>query len=164
MKLLPSEKLLLQTPLTKALVLERLTNRVVPDGYSTVSQNPEDFVFEGQLHNDSFILKRSITNDSIYFPEILGEFHEAENGTEIKLMLKPSKSIVKFMSLWLAGVTLGIFVITFAGFYKGGSKTAVLIPSILLATGVGFINAGFNSENKRARKALTKILEAEIKW
>lgn len=164
MKLLPSEKIVLQTPLTKALVLERLTNSVLPKGCNMVIQNDDKIVFEGLLQNDSFILKRSITNNSMYFPEISGEFHEADNGTEIELRLKPQTNVTKFMMLWLAGVTLGILVITLAGFYEGGSKTAILIPSILLATGVGFINAGFNSENKRARKALTKILDAEIKW
>jgi len=164
MKLLPSEKLMLQTPLTKALVLERLRNRVLPQGSVIMLQNSEDPFFEGLLQNDSFILKRSFTNNSMYFPEITGEFHEAINGTEIELMLKPQHSVTKFMALWLAGITIGILLITIAGFSEGGSKAAVLIPTILLALGVGLINAGFSSENKKARTALTKILDAEIKW
>lgn len=164
MKILPSEKLLLQTPLTKALVLERLSDCVLSQGCNMVMLNDDDIIFEGQLQNNTFIFKRSITNSSMYFPEITGEFHEADNGTEITLSLKPQSNVTKFMALWLAGVTLGIFVITLAGFYEGGSKIAILIPSILLATGAGLINAGFNNENKKARTALTKILDAEIKW
>lgn len=164
MNLLPSEQLTLQTPLTKALVFERLNNHVLPQGYTAFPQNTEEHIFEGLMENNSFILKRSITNSSMYFPEISGEFQEADSGTSIKLKLKPSNSATKFMILWLAGLTLGILLISLAGFYKGGSKTAVLIPTVLLAIGVGLVNAGFNSENKKARKALTKILDAEIKW
>ncbi|MCO6147437.1 hypothetical protein [Flavobacterium sp. NRK1] len=162
MKIFPSEKLMLKTSLSRAKVLERLHRRTIsPDGLSADFENS---LFEGHVSQDSFLIRSSVTENKMFLPEIQGKLNESPNGTEITVMMKHTDSISKFMMLWMAGVTLGIIVIVMAGFFAGGSKTAILIPSIILGTGIGFINAGFNSESKKAKEKLTRILDAEIKW
>ena len=157
MKLLPSENLMLQTPLPRATVFERLSRLVTAD-----AGNINNLQFEGKVDNNSFLLRQYAAQSSLFIPEIQGELSEDDNGTAIRLHMKPTSGIAKFVTIWLAGVVLGLALIIFAGFFDGGSKAAALIPCAILGAGIGFLNVGFNSENQKVKKALAEILDARI--
>ncbi len=160
MKVFPSEKLIFKTPLSRAKVFERLHRRTIsPDG---IIANLENSLFEGLVQHDSFLIRSTVAENNMFVPEIEGQLNESAEGTEITVMMRPKNSISKFMMLWMTGVILGIIAIVMAGFFAEGSKIAALIPAIILATGIGFINSSFSNESKIAKEKLSKIFEVEI--
>jgi hypothetical protein len=160
MKLFPSKKIMLHTSLSKAEVFRKLKKNIRPA--DCTNNNEQDLLFEGLITKNSFCIKPVINYSNTFIPEIKGEFAETGNGTRIAVMMKPTRSVMRFIIMWISGISFCALILLLSGFVPGGTSFAAIMPTAMLCIGINMINIGFNTESAMAKEELSDILNAEV--
>lgn len=162
-KILPLEKLILSTRLSKAQVIEKLNENVEPE--KSLGFGSSNFSYKkayiGKIDGDRFEIKRAINYRNSFLPLIKGTVNSEIGRTKIEISMKPNDFVIAFMGIWFGGVSIAciasIHVIMTQEF-----NPFLLIPFAMLLFGIALILAAFKTESSKSKKDLLAILEAEI--
>ncbi len=164
MKLIPSKKVLLVSPLSEEQVKGILKDVISPKKRSlfNLKEAKNNTFFEGFIVDNQFQIQRIITNRNSFLPQIKGQFKSSSNGTVISLNLKVQAFVLVFMSIWFSMVSVA-FVATFIGVLTQNVQPfAILMPLFMLVVAFALVHFGFSKEEGKAILELRRILSARI--
>lgn len=164
MKLIPSKKVLLVSPLSEEQVKGILKDVISPKKRSlfNLKEAKNNTFFEGFIVDNQFQIQRIITYRNSFLPQIKGQFKSSSNGTVISLNLKVQAFVLVFMSIWFSMVSVA-FVATFIGVLTQNVQPfAILVPLFMLVVAFALVHFGFSKEEGKAILELRRILSARI--
>lgn len=164
MKLIPSKKVLLVSPLSEEQVKGILKDVISPKKRSLFNfkEAKNNTFFEGFIMDNQFQIQRIITYRNSFLPQIKGQFKSSSNGTVISLNLKVQAFVLVFMSIWFSMVSVA-FVATFIGVLTQNVQPfAILVPLFMLVFAFALVHFGFSKEEGKAILELRRILSARI--
>ena len=165
-KILPFEKLKLETSLSKDEILKRLADNIesgiASRNWFTGSSSSSKY-FEGNLYENGFRISRIITGRNSFLPEIHGKIEELRFGVTLELTLRMNVIAIIISTLWFAGVFVAC--ISMIGVYLSSSSegdSSAFIPFVMLIFGGVIVVGSFKYQSIAARKYLMQILEASL--
>lgn len=164
MKLVPSKKVMLVSPLSEDKVKGILEDVLRPRMHNTFSFNEAQnkTLFKGFIEDNQFKIQRIINYRNSFLPQIHGQFKSSPNGTLIILHLKVQAFVLVFMSIWFSMVSVA-FVATLIGvLIQNVQPFAILVPLFMLVFAFALVHFGFNKEEEKAILELRRILGAQI--
>ena len=167
-KLLPFEKLVYHSTLTKEELLTHLQNEIETEksfGFGAINYSYSK-TYIGKIYTNSFEIKRVISYRNSFLPKINGEIQDDNNGCKIFVKMSLIEFVKVFMIIWLSGVVFACLASLYSIFLKNGINTDgglfMFIPFLMLIVGVLMIYFGFKLESKKSIKDLEEILKAKI--
>lgn len=121
--------------------------------------------YEGEIKGTSFKVSRIINYGNSFLPVVFGKIISDGNQTRVIIKMRPIKSVLIFMTLWLGLVgllCLGILVsglLQIKQLLKTGFSPAYLIPFGMFAFGYSLILLGYRLEAKKTKEFLVKLLK-----
>ena len=167
-KILPFEKLIYSSKLTKEELLTHLENEIEAEKSFGFGAHNYSYSkpYIGKIYNNTFEIKRVINYRNSFLPKINGEIQNDINGSKINIKMDPSEIVKVFMILWLGGVLLGCIATAYNIIFNDGLNSEgrffMLIPFFMLIFGVVMVSFGFKAESKKSIKDLEEILKAKI--
>ena len=168
-KFLPFENFNLRTNLTKAEVLDRITNNIEPKKTFQFSFFPKKRTkpYEGKIIGNSFEISRIIYYRNSFVPFIKGSIHSDDHGTEIAIAMRLFTSVIIFTLLWFGaaaliciGALVAAFVQSTEGFQHGAWLVVVIPFSMIIFLHI-MIRGAFKMESIQSKKFLMELLEAK---
>ena len=164
MKIIPSEKIVITTPLSKHEVKRILMENIRPKKGLTIgfnrTRNKE--LFEGDLTQDKFNIQRIITGRNSFLPQIKGQIQPNNNGTKLTANLKVHTFIIVFMIFWLTFVGFAFVMGIIGVIHQGTNPFMLILPLIMIAFGIGLVHYGFNLEKENSINDLNRIVNGPI--
>ena len=167
-KLLPFEKLVYHSTLTKEELLAHLQNEieaVKSFGFGAINYSYSK-PYIGKIYASRFEIKRVISYRNSFLPKINGEVQDDSNGCKIFVKMSLVEFVKVFMIIWLSGVAFACLASLYSIIFKNGlnsdSGLFMFIPFLMLIVGVVMIYFGFKLESKKSIKDLEEILKAKI--
>ena len=136
-KIIPYEKLKLETSLPKDELLKRLANNIEPGRASRnwfTGKSSSSKYFEGSLHENGFNIHRIIGYRNSFLPEISGEFDYLRFGITLNLKLKLNPIALLIGAIWFAGV-IATCIITIASNFRASNDDFVFAPLLMFGFG-----------------------------
>lgn len=167
-KILPFEKLIYSSKLTKEELLTHLENEIEAEKSFGFGAHNYSYSkpYIGKIYNNTFEIKRVINYRNSFLPKINGEIQNDINGSKINIKMDLSEIVKVFMILWLGGVLLGCIATAYNIIFNDGLNSEgrffMLIPFFMLIFGVVMVSFGFKAESKKSIKDLEEILKAKI--
>ncbi|NRS87568.1 hypothetical protein HNQ02_000475 [Flavobacterium sp. 7E] len=167
-KLLPFEKLVYHSSLTKEELLIHLQNEIEAEKSFGFGANNYSYSkpYIGKIDNNSFEIKRAINYRNSFLPKINGEIHNDSSGSRINVTMNVVVMVKVFMLIWLSVVIVGCLVTTYIIIFNNGLNSEggffMLIPYFMLLIGVIMISFGFKIESKKSIKDLEEMLKAKL--
>ena len=167
----PFENFILQTKLSPADVLSRVSNSIEPrknfqfSFFSVARSKP----YEGKIFGSNFEINRIIYYRNSFLPVIRGTIYTYLDRTEIKITMRPTVFVIVFMSFWLGTVGLVCVAMIIVALtqlekiFQGGVSLFAFIPIGMFIVGAAMIVVGFKTESKKAEQFLTELFEASYK-
>lgn len=157
------KNIIYRTKLAKEEVITSLKGFVQDEiYYSSFLRTNFEKLYNGDISDDSFSIKKSTNTRNPFLPLIKGIYSENKKGTNIYVSIKFSKAVLVFMLLWLGITGFGciLFVCSmitnmnfiFLFFLSFGMFLFGLIVPILT----------YNTEYNKTKKDLQEIFAAEI--
>lgn len=162
-KYLPIENIIYKTKLSKDQVIQKLNENVEVDKsigfglFNLTYSKP----YYGKINSYSFEIKRVISYNNSFLPQIKGEVYSDFYGTRIRVNMKLHSYVSVFMSIYFVGVLFGCIVVTFALFTQDFTPF-FLIPFGMLLFGIALVYGAFKTESSTSKTDLKRIFEAEI--
>lgn len=167
-KLLPFEKLVYHSSLTKEDLLNHLQNEIEAQKSFGFGANNYSYSkpYIGKIYNNSFEIKRAINYRNSFLPKINGEIKNDINGSKISIKMNLVEIVKVFMIIWLGGVLIGCLATTYNIIFNNGLNSEggffMLIPYFMLIVGIVVVSFGFKTESKKSIRDLEEILKAKI--
>ena len=161
MKLIPKERIELNTKLSKGEVYQILHKNIVSKitFINKFKLNIDDNCFEGTIKDDRFKIERVVYRKS-FVPILIGQIESNDNETKIIVELKIRNSTLSFVIISLTFV-LFAFILGIVGVIKQNVNPFLLIfPVILFSFILILMNTTFAGERERAIDYLRKILRS----
>lgn len=163
-KIVPYEKLTLETSLSQDEVLKRLAANIDPDksrNWFTGSSSSR-YYFEGELYESGFKINRIISYRNSFLPQINGEIKALRFGCTITLKLKLHLFVRIFGIIWFTGVFIACIATLSIIFAAPFSEInfAIFAPTMMFAIGCLAFVGGFKFESIKSRKFLLQLLKA----
>lgn len=160
MKLIPALYVEFRSSLPKDEVVRILQENLRPKkGIEIRMTRPKnDKIFEGYLHNDRFEFQRVIRGRNSFRPQISGRLHEKTSGTLLIAEFKLHLFVLLFMCMWLGFVSLAVVGSIFGVVYGEADSIALVIPTLMLAFGIGMVYFGFTMEKEKSISELKRLL------
>ena len=162
-KYLPLENIIYITKLSKDQVIQKLNENV--EAEKSVSFGSFNLSYSkpyyGKINNYNFEIKRAISYNNSFLPQIKGEVYSDFDGTRIKVNMKLNSYVSAFISIWFVGVLFGCIVVNFALFTQDFTPF-FLIPFGMLLIGIALVYGAFKTESSTSKSDLMRIFEAEI--
>jgi hypothetical protein len=159
MKLLPFEKITLETKLTGKEIIERFAGFIEPENIfrlKILAPDESKMPYEGTISNHQFKIQR-ITNDlRANTPVIIGDIENEFNSSLMKLRIRPRISQMIGLCIWLAVVGYNLTI----NFLVNSFDIFTLFLFAMLIYAYFFMMRMFNNESLRAKIDLQKLLEA----
>lgn len=162
-KVLPFEKHILRTRLSKEQVIEKLKESVEPEksfGFGSINFSYTK-PYVGRINGETFEIKRAINYRNSFLPLIKGVVNSDIGRTKIDISMKPHDFVIAFMAIWFGGVTIGCIATTYV-MLTDDFNPFLLIPFAMLLFGIALVVGAFKTESSKSKKDLLTILEAEI--
>ena len=176
MKIIPNEKLIYKTDLSKEEILKRLEQEIEPKQWlrmKGIFGNKNHKAYEGEIKDNYFHIKRIISYHNSFLPQIEGTVEEnreeKEEGnrkaTYIHLTMRLHTFVLVFMIISLSCMFLGSLFIMSISFFETENKStfglASLVPllMILILVVVGFL--AFNYERDKSKKFFETLFEGK---
>lgn len=165
MKLIPTADIELLTSFSQEEVENILKENIGPKrGIELRFSKPKiEKPFEGYFANGQFEIQRAINYKNSFLPRIKGSIKESMNGTKVIAKLQMHGFVVAFMAVWLGGISLALIGSIYAIVSHEANPTVAIIPSIMLAFGIGLVYFGFNTEKVKSINELKIMLKAQVK-
>lgn len=167
-KILPFEKLIYRSNLTKEELLAHLQNEIEAEksfGFGSKSFSYSK-PYIGKVYNNTFEIKRAINYRNSFLPVIQGEIQNDINGSKINIRMQLIEIVKIFMIIWLGGVFIAClatsYTLIFTNDLNSESGFFMYIPFFMLALGILMVYFGFKIESKKSTKDLEGILKAKI--
>lgn len=167
-KILPFEKLIYRSKLTKEELLAHLQNEIEAEKpfrfgvYNFSYSKP----YIGKIYNNRFEIKRAINYRNSFLPVIKGEIQNDVNGSKINVKMNLVEIVKVFMIIWLGGVLIACLATSYNLIFTNSSNSEgglfILIPFCMLAFGILMVYFGFKTESRKSIKDLEEILKAKI--
>jgi hypothetical protein len=167
-KILPFEKLVYRSTLTKEELLAHLQNEIEAEKSFGFGANQFSYSkpYIGKIYNNTFEIKRAINYRNSFLPLIKGEVKDDVNGSKINVNMKLIEIVKVFMIIWLGGVLVGCLVTSYSLIFKNGLNSEggmfMFIPFFMLIFGMVLVSFGFKAESRKSIKDLEEILKAKI--
>lgn len=158
--LLPYQKLVFESPLSREEIIERLTRKVIKRRQEWFEQST--IPFEGTVSDTGFQISRIINYHNSFLPVINGCFFSHMEGVRIEVTMRLRTNMLIFCIVWFSFIGFAIINGTF--FSPGGSPPTLIevLPTCLFYLFFYFLFAlGFWFEAKKAKNLLSEIFEAE---
>lgn len=158
------EKVRFYSPLFREELVVKLATKVRPQPwikFTGFGKPKHGKVFEGEVAKDGFRLQRIISYKNSFLPKLNGKFVEKVNGTEIIVTIRPDMSVFLFIVLWFGFVGVGSLD-ALVNLSAETFSLDTLFPVIMILIGGGAATLITYGEKNMAKRALKKILEAEI--
>ncbi|MBF4466213.1 hypothetical protein [Flavobacterium sp. LC2016-12] len=167
-KLLPFEKLVYHSTLSKEELINHLQNEIEPEksfgfgAHRTSYSKP----YIGKIYAARFEIKKAINYRNSFLPIIKGDIKNDINGSKININMGLPDFIKAFMILWLGGVSVacigGIYSLFFADAINSETGPFIFIPFAMLLFGIAMVSFGFKTESQKSIKDLEEILQAKV--
>ena len=159
MKIFPSYRFKIITPLSKDKVLHNLSSTVEPLEVFSFQQKGTSAFFAGEINNSGFSLVRRISKyERTQLPRVIGTISKDINGTIIEVVIEPQKFVMIFILLvslfWIGMVVLDIV----AGGFDSTEIIFMLIPIFIYVLAI----TNVKPESELAIKELERIFEGRI--
>lgn len=154
MFLLPIENIVYKTSLSKAEISERLNDFIKTKGMY-IGGCSDSFFWMQRKRPDSIFYKKS------YRPEIKGRIEEKEEGSIIKVNMKPN-IVVLILYFIIIGLSFYIAILCFVSAIKDDFDLFLMIPLGMFLCTVIFTYISFKIICLPSKKHLLEILEAKI--
>ena len=165
MKIIPSDRIEIISPLSKTEVEKRLRENIQPKrGIELRLSRPKNQkIFEGTLFGDNFQIQRVINGKNSFLPQIKGTINDSANGTKILMDLKVHGFVIGFMAFWLGGVGLALVGTIYGIVTQGTNPLFAIAPLIMFAFGIGLAYFGFNSEKEKSISEMKRIVDGRTR-
>jgi len=162
MKFFPFKKIILTTPHSKDITIEKLKAFTEPPiNIPFYRRNlKEHKAFHGKFENEKFEIQRTINYRNSYLPYVKGRF-ENSNPTKVYLTFRPHKLVIFITIIWFIPI-FGTFIAALVtSFYDSEIIPLILLMGIMLCFGIGLVGVSFSNEFEKAKKKLVEILDAK---
>lgn len=164
---MPFDKIVFDTKLSQEEVSNRLNAVIEPRKFFRISLSGKKnkMLYEGEIKGTSFKISRIINYRNSFLPVVFGEIISDGNQTRVIIKMRPSKSVIIFMTLWLGLVGLLCLGILISGILqlkqilKTGFSPASLIPFGMFAFGYSLIFFGYRFEAQKTKDFLIKLFK-----
>ncbi|OXA76324.1 hypothetical protein SAMN05444397_10147 [Flavobacterium aquidurense] len=167
-KLLPFEKLVYQSTLSKEELINHLQNEIEAEksfGFG-VQKSSYSKPYIGKTNSNRFEIKRVVNYRNSFLPVIKGQIKDGINGAKINVKMGLVDFVKVFMILWLGAVSLGcagaIYSLFFTDTANSEAGFFMFIPFAMLLFGLAMVYFGFKTESKKSIKDLEGILHAKV--
>jgi hypothetical protein len=167
-KLVPFEKLVYHSTLTKEELLAHLQNEIEAEKSFGFDANNHSYSkpYIGKIDTNTFEIKRAINYKNSFLPKITGEIQNDFNGSKINVKMNLEGFVKIFMVIWLGGVLIGCLATSYSIIFNDGLNSEgglfMFIPFLMLIVGIAMVSFGFKIESKKSIKDLEEILKAKI--
>ncbi|MNY22072.1 hypothetical protein D3C86_1556590 [compost metagenome] len=167
-KLLPFEKLVYQSALSKDELISHLQNEIEAEKSFGFGANRSSYSkpYIGKIYLNRFEIKKVVNYRNSFLPVIKGEIKDGINGAKIDVKMGLADFVKAFMILWLGAVSFGcigaLYSLIFTDTVNSEAGFFMFIPFAMLLFGLGMVSFGFKAESQRSIKDLEGILQAKI--
>jgi hypothetical protein len=160
-RLLPSRRFVVETPLAPDEVLRRLADAVEAPRWRRghlahpTLQRP----FVGAVTGDAFDMERASAQRNGFRPVVVGRVTAAEGGARVSGRIRLRYPGMAFLALWCGGLLVGAAVLARRALAAGRFDPLVLGPVGMIVAGVAITAVGFMPEALRALATLTKVVK-----
>ncbi|MET0945988.1 MAG: hypothetical protein ABWY22_11305 [Flavobacterium sp.] len=167
-KLLPFEKLVYHSTLSKEELVIRLQNEIEAEksfGFRALKFSYSK-PYIGKINSNRFEIKKVVNYRNSFLPVIKGEIKDGINGAKIDVKMGLVDFVKAFMILWLIGVSFGcigaLYSLIFTDTVNSEAGFFMFIPFAMLLFGIAMVSFGFKAESQKSIKDLEGILQAKI--
>jgi hypothetical protein len=162
-KLLPVQTVWYKSAQPKTVILQRLRDNIEKEKSISFFQGTTGYVrpYTGYLSGNSFNIKRVISYRNAFLPQVKGVIKEDIGGTTIIVSIKPHRTVLMFMGIWMGIAIFISMVATYAIFFHQ-FHPLLLTPYAMLLMGISIFYTGFMPECNNTKNNLKDILRAEI--
>ena len=159
--LLPYQKLLFNSPLSREELTRRLAREVSKSRWGFALFDRRTELFEGTITSEGFKVSRIIRYRNSFLPVISGNFSPTAKGVRVDVTLRLHGAVLAFSVVWLSFVGLGAAAVVLELLRSEPLGQVRLIPLGMLAFFYLLVTLSFGFEARKARKLLSEIFEAE---
>lgn len=167
-KLLPFEKLVYQSSLSKEQLITHLQNEIEAEksfGFGA-QNNSYSKPYIGKIYLNRFEIKKVVSYRNSFLPVIKGEIREGLSGSKITIKMGLADFVKVFMIIWFAAVSLGcigvLYSLIFTDTISSDAGFFTFIPFAMLLFGIVMVSFGFKTESQKSIKDLEEILKAKV--
>lgn len=167
-KLLPYENYIIESPLTADQLLVKLLEKTLTPQEYVSESDKQVFSFGlkgwskpywGNIRNDSFELERLINYRNFGNPKIFGLIQRRENGTYVKITMRPEGFWLGFVSLCILGFLYALVVSIIQSIKAGEMQLGVLVASGLFVFTYLLLLVSFRVEAVKSKIFLKDLSE-----
>ena len=154
---LPPQRLVIESSLTPAEVIERLQGVTAAHG-SRSGRDQTDTVFRGVVGGHDFRLVRIIAYRNSFVPIVEGRVEPVAHGSRMTATIRLPRLVAAFEFLWFGIITLVMLGLLHGVLSGHDSGWILLAPLGFYGAGVGLLMSGFGPEARRSRASLEAIV------
>ncbi|MEP6794119.1 MAG: hypothetical protein ABJB16_07325 [Saprospiraceae bacterium] len=162
MNLLPFKNFSFSSKLNASEITDRLLAITEAEKFIRIPlfNDAETKMYEGQITDQNFSIRRLIKYRNSFLPRIKGEIKAVGNGTRIDVRMRLHVVIIIFVIFWCTMVGIGCFVFILLSIRDGRINPFILVPFMMLIVGYGVTVVAFNYECNKAKLDLEQIFQA----
>lgn len=125
--------------------------------------NPaETRVYEGQIIDHTFSIRRIIRYRNSFLPRIKGVITPDINGSIISVKMRLHIVIIIFVTFWCLAILMAASVFLMISVRDGKFNPFILIPVTMLLIGYGATVGAFHYESSKSKLDLQQLFEAYV--
>ncbi|NCP64797.1 MAG: hypothetical protein GW763_17870 [Paraglaciecola sp.] len=152
MKLIPYEKFQIDTGLSSAELVQRISSITGENKFFNFSPSHE---FSGQVTENEFEIVKNISYRNSFLPIIEGKIEPKSTGALVTISMRLHLLVMCFMSVWFSGVGIGCLLVMSK---MHEFSWPMLIPFGMLFFGVVLVSGGFWFEASKQKRRLIELL------
>ena len=165
MNFLPIENLIYKTKLSEEELFKRLTNIIETESekkyrygiFRVLSSKP----YEGEIHNNSFDIRRNVGYRKAYLPRIIGHIDSDLDGININIKMRLQDLEIGFLFVWCSVFVLMFIFPLLEIIINSEFNPHFFIPFGILLALYLMIMVRFKMEILKSKKDLKVLLKAD---
>jgi hypothetical protein len=161
LRLLPSRRFVVETPLSPDEVLRRLADSVEAPRWrrGRLAHPTLKRPFVGAVTGDAFDVERASVQRNGFRPVVVGRVMSAEGGARVSGRIRLRYPGMAFLALWCGGLLVGATVLARRALAAGRFDPLILGPVGMIVAGIALTAVGFVPETRQALATLTKVVK-----
>ena len=161
-KILPSETIVFNSPLSAEICLQNLANKTEEKKAFKLGWRAPVYSkpYIGFIADGEFEIHRNITYRNSFLPIIRGKISSQLNGATITIKMGIENFVKVFMAIWLGFTFLFCILVLFVAF-KASFSPFFIIPFIMVIFGLVLSRGAFKYESKQSIEDLKNIFEVK---
>ncbi|MCB0083471.1 MAG: hypothetical protein KDE47_21165 [Caldilineaceae bacterium] len=157
-KLLPYERIVIETALSPEQVQQELTEVIEPRRNRMTWRGVahDHKAYEGAFDHNGFTVSRIIHYRNSFLPQLTGKIERTATGSTITITMQPHTFVLVFMLAWFGFVImffLMVLLATFNGGLEGNTdRLGFLMPIGMLIFGYLLVTVGFGVEANKSKQ------------